>query len=142
MAVASAVVDTKAYTPMNLLLTKEAHIKVMAVGLGAANAILSSLLCTDPMLPLVNTLAIFKATLDSDSMVLKDKKQVAKVGDYLAKLLATVVTLMDKSTPTVAALLMPSHMASKVGREGLVGPSCLILPAELPAEFCLPSWLS
>ena len=39
----------------------------------AANAVLRSSLCTDPMLPLVGTLAIFKATLDSPFVAPKDK---------------------------------------------------------------------
>ena len=45
----------------------------MAVGLEATNAILLSSLCTNPMLPLVGTLAIFQATLDSPFVALKDK---------------------------------------------------------------------
>ena len=45
----------------------------MAVGLKAANAILPSPLCTNPMLPLVAMLAIFKAMLDSLLVVPKDK---------------------------------------------------------------------
>ena len=45
----------------------------MAVGLEAANAVLPSPLCADPMLPLAAMLAIFRAMLDSPSVVLKDK---------------------------------------------------------------------
>ena len=45
----------------------------MAVGLEAANAILPSSLCADPMLPLVATLAIFQAMLDSPFVALKEK---------------------------------------------------------------------
>ena len=45
----------------------------MAVGLEAANAILPSLLCANPMLPLVGTLAIFQAMLDSPFVAPKDK---------------------------------------------------------------------
>ena len=45
----------------------------MAVGLEAANAVLPSPLCTNPMLPLAATLAIFKATLDSPFVAPKDK---------------------------------------------------------------------
>ena len=56
------------------------------------------------MLPLVATLAIFRATLDSPSVVPQIKAQVTKAGDYLAKWLPTVVMLVDKSMPTVAAL--------------------------------------
>ena len=45
----------------------------MAVGLEAANAILPSSLCADPVLPLAGTLAIFQATLDSPFVAPKDK---------------------------------------------------------------------
>ena len=45
----------------------------MVVGLEAANAILPLSLCAGPMLPLVGTLAIFQATLDSPLVALKDK---------------------------------------------------------------------
>ena len=45
----------------------------MAAGLEAANAILPSPLCANPMLPLVATLAILKAMLDSPFVALKDK---------------------------------------------------------------------
>ena len=47
--------------------------KVMAVGLEAANAVLPSSLCADPMLPLVGTLAIFQVMLDSLFVAPKDK---------------------------------------------------------------------
>ena len=56
------------------------------------------------MLPLANTLAIFKATLDGNSMVLKNKEQVAEVGNYLVEWLVTVAILMDKSMPAVVSL--------------------------------------
>ena len=56
------------YMPMKLSLSREAHLKGMAVSLEATNAILPSLLCADPMLPLVATLAIFRAMLDSPSV--------------------------------------------------------------------------
>ena len=45
----------------------------MVVGLEAANAVLPSSLWADPMLPLVGTLAMFQATLDSPFVALKDK---------------------------------------------------------------------
>ena len=58
---------------MKLLLSRQAHFKVMAVGLEPASAILPSPLCIDPILPLVAIQAIFKATRDSLSAVPKDK---------------------------------------------------------------------
>ena len=58
---------------MKLPSSREAHLEEMAVGLEAANAILPSPLWADPMLPLVATLTIFRATLDSPSVALKDK---------------------------------------------------------------------
>ena len=54
--------------PIKLPLSRDAHLKVMVVGLEAANDILPSSLCTDSMLPLVATLAIFRAILDSPSV--------------------------------------------------------------------------
>ena len=45
----------------------------MAVRLEAANAVLPSSLCADPMLPLAGTLAIFQATLESPFVAPKDK---------------------------------------------------------------------
>ena len=68
VAVASVGVGIQLYTPVKLLSFREAHLKAMAVGLEAANAILPSFLCADPMLPLVATLAIFRATQDSPSV--------------------------------------------------------------------------
>ena len=56
------------------------------------------------MLPLVGTLTIFKATLESPFVAPKDKAQVTEVGDYWAKRLATIAALVDKSMPVVAAL--------------------------------------
>ena len=56
------------------------------------------------MLPLVVTLAIFKAMLDNLSVAPKDKRQVTEAGNYLAERLATIAMLMDKSTPAVVAL--------------------------------------
>ena len=97
-------IDIQPYMPVKLLLSSEAHIKVMAVSLEVANAILSSPLCADPMLPLGATLIIFKATFDSPSVAPKNKGQFAEAGNYLVKWLATVAILVGKSTPTVAAL--------------------------------------
>ena len=59
--------------PVKLPSSKEAHLQVMAVGLEAANAILPSPLCEDPMLPLVAMLTIFRAMLDSPLVAPKDK---------------------------------------------------------------------
>ena len=68
VAVASAGVVIQPYMPVKLALSREAHLKVMAVGLEAINAIVPSSLCVDPMIPLVATMAIFSATLDSPSI--------------------------------------------------------------------------
>ena len=76
----------------------------MVAVLEATNAVLPSPLYADPMLPLAVTLAIFKPMLDSKSIVLKDKEQVSKVGNYFAEWLATVATLVDNSMPAVMAL--------------------------------------
>ena len=46
---------------------------MMVVGLEATNAVLPSSLCTDPMLPLMGMLTIFKATLESPFVAPKDK---------------------------------------------------------------------
>ena len=92
------------YMPVKVPLSRDAHLQAMAVSLEAANAILPSSLCANPMLPLAGMLAIFKATLDSPFVAPKDKVQVTKAGDYLTKWLATIVVLIDKSTPIVAAL--------------------------------------
>ena len=59
VAAASVGVGIQPYTPMKLPSSRDAHLKAMAVGLEAANAILPSSLCADPMLPLEATLAIF-----------------------------------------------------------------------------------
>ena len=61
------------YTPIKVPLSRDAHLQAMVVGLEATNAILPSSLCTDPMLPPVGTLTIFKATLESPFVALKDK---------------------------------------------------------------------
>ena len=84
--------------------SRDTHLRAMVVGLEAANAVLLSPLCTNLMLPLVATLTIFKATLDSPFVVPKDKAYITEAGNYLAKWLATIAVLVDKSTPIVAAL--------------------------------------
>ena len=61
------------YTPVKLPSTWDAHLQAMVVGLEAANTVLHSSLYADPMLPLVGTLAIFQATLDSPFVAPKDK---------------------------------------------------------------------
>ena len=61
------------YMPIKAPSLWDAHLQAMAVGLEAANAILPSSLCANPMLPLVGTLAIFQATLDSPFVAPKDK---------------------------------------------------------------------
>ena len=71
--------------PVKLPLSREAYLKVMAVGLEATNAVLPSTLCSDPMLPLAATLDIFTAMLDSLSVALKDRGQVSEAGNYFAK---------------------------------------------------------
>ena len=96
--------SVQSYMHLKLFSSKEAHVKVMAVSLEAVNAILPSTLYADPMLLLTGTLTIFKAMIDSLYVVPKDKGQVAEAGDYFAKWLATVATLVHKSTPAVVAL--------------------------------------
>ena len=59
--------------PMKLPLSRDAHLQAIAVSLEAINAVLSSSLCADPMLPLAATLTIFRAMLDSPLVALKDK---------------------------------------------------------------------
>ena len=90
--------------PVKVLSSRDTHLQLMAVGLQATNAILPSLLCANPMLPLAAMLTIFKAMLDSPFVVPNDKASVAKAGNYLAKWLATIAVLVDNSTPIVAAL--------------------------------------
>ena len=63
-----------------------------------------SAVCRPHAHPQAATLAIFESTLDSISMAPKDKEQITEEGDYLAKMLMTVVTLVDKNTPTVVGL--------------------------------------
>ena len=88
---------------IKLPLSSEAYIKAMVIGLEVANAGLLSSLCVDPMLIVVATLVIFSATLDSNFIALKDKEQVTEAGNYLAKQLATMAKLVDKSLPIVVA---------------------------------------
>ena len=125
VAVASTEVGMQPYMPVKLPLSREAHLKAMAVGLKAANAVLTSPLYADPMLPLVATLPIFKATLENPSLVPKDKGQVAEAGSYLTKWLLTVAALVDKSMPAMVVLMMPSHIVREVGGEGQAKPSHL-----------------
>ena len=61
------------YTPIKVPSYRDAHLQVMVVSLEAANALLPLSLCANPMLPLVGTLAIFKAILDSPFIAPKDK---------------------------------------------------------------------
>ena len=68
-----ATVGGLTYTPVKVPSSRDTHLQAMVVGLEAANAILPSSLCADPMLPLVGTLTIFQATLDSPFVALKDK---------------------------------------------------------------------
>ena len=77
--------DNKAYTHMKLPSSRESHILEMVIDFEATKAILTSPLCTDPMLPLVVSLAIFKPMLASNHIAPKNKAQVIEEGDYLAK---------------------------------------------------------
>ena len=61
------------YMPMKVPSSRDAHLQAMAVGLESTNAILPSLLCTNPMLALAGMLTIFKATLDNLFVAPKDK---------------------------------------------------------------------
>ena len=80
----------------------------------AFNTFLPSKLYAKPILSLLATVTIFKAMLDSDSVVLRDKEQVTEGGSYLAKWLATVAALVDKSIPALVAL----YDAILHGKEG------------------------
>ena len=73
VATVSVEVGVQQYIPEKLPSSKDAHLNAMVVGFETANAILPSSLCAGPMLPLVAILAIFRATLDSPYVVLKDK---------------------------------------------------------------------
>ena len=68
-----ATVGGPTYTPVKVPSSRDAHLQAMAVGLEAANAVLPSSLCADPMLPLAGMLTIFKAMLDSPFVAPKDK---------------------------------------------------------------------
>ena len=61
------------YTPVKVPSSRDAHLQAMVVSLEAANAVLPSSLCADPMLPLAGTLAIFQARLGSPFVAPKDK---------------------------------------------------------------------
>ena len=81
VSAASGGMDAQLYTPVKLPSSREAHLKAMVISLEALITILPSPLYADPMLPLAATLAIFKATLDSPSIAVKDKGQVTQAGD-------------------------------------------------------------
>ena len=61
------------YTPIKVPSSQDAYLQAMAVGLEATTAVLPSSLCANSMLPLVGTLAIFQAMLDSPFVAPKDK---------------------------------------------------------------------
>ena len=67
-----AAVGVQSYTPIKVPLSRDAYLQAMVVGSEATNSVLSSSLCANPILPLAATLAIFKATLDSPLVALKD----------------------------------------------------------------------
>ena len=73
MATASTGVGVQLYMPVKLLLSRDTHLQVMTVGLEAANAVLPSPFCTNPMLLLVALLTISRAMLDSLLVEPKDK---------------------------------------------------------------------
>ena len=68
-----ATVGGPTYTPVKVPSSQDAHLQAMVVGLEAANAVLPLSLCTNPMLPLAGTLAIFQAMLDRPFVAPKDK---------------------------------------------------------------------
>ena len=68
-----ATVGGPTYTPIKVPSSQDAHQQALVVGLEAANAVLPSSLCTNPMLPLVGMLAILQAMLESPFVALKDK---------------------------------------------------------------------
>ena len=86
------------------------------------------------MPPLATTLAIFKFTLDSGSVLLKHKEQVAKAVKYLAKWFTTMAKLMYQSTTAVVALYDTILHGEGGGLRGCGMASCLTLPMGLPAE--------
>ena len=69
LAVASIGVGVQPYMHVKLPSSREAHLKAMVVSLEAANAILPSPFCAEPILLLAATLAIFRAMLDSPLVV-------------------------------------------------------------------------
>ena len=75
-------------------------------------------------------------------MVLKDKDQVAKNGNYLAKRLTTMVILEDLSMHVVAILYDKFYTVRGVSTEGPSGPSSLISPVGLPIESRSVSYCS
>ena len=68
-----ATVGGPTYTPIKVPSSRDAHLQAMVVGIEAANAVLPSSLCANPMLPLAGTLTIFQAMLDSPFVTWKDK---------------------------------------------------------------------
>ena len=66
-------VGGQSYMPIKVPSSRDTHLQAIAVSLEAANAVLPSPLCINPILPLVALLAIFKAMLDSSLVELKDK---------------------------------------------------------------------
>ena len=74
VATLSTGANAKAFMPVKLISSRESHVKAMAVDLEDTNAILPSPLYIDAFLPLVVFLAIFMATLDSDSIDPNDKE--------------------------------------------------------------------
>ena len=96
-------------------------------------------LCANLLLPLAATFTIFKATLYSNSLAPKDKEQVAKAGNYLAKQLATIAMLLDKSMLIMLALY-DAILNTEVGREGQVGTFSSMLPVGLFIGSYSPSW--
>ena len=105
-------VNGKGYMLMKLPTSMKVHIKVIVVSLVAANGALPSLLYTNPMVPLVATLAIFKATLNSNSVILKGKEQVLRLVTTLPNGLQLYQCWWE-SIPAVATLVMPSCMERK-----------------------------
>ena len=53
--------------------SRDTHLQAMVVSLEAADSVLPSSLCANPMLPLAGTFAIFKASLDSQFVAPKNK---------------------------------------------------------------------
>ena len=80
--------------------------------------------------------------LDDDSVVLKDKEQVTKAGEYLAKWLVTMAMLMDKRKPIVAALC--DAIPHRKGGKWRGARSILLfnIVYRFAHESNLPSWWS